>query len=1053
MRVRRVSLCSLTILTALLLQQGCLPLVPLAPLGQPVLADSDPQDLETLFEETTYSAGLLLTHRGRDKTAGQAWGDYDHDGWLDLYVTDTEGPNVLYHNQGDGTFVVSPLSGQVSLEDAHSGGASFADYDNDGWKDLYVVNWGPNALFRNLGGGGFEDVTAVAGVGDPANGHTASWGDYDSDGYLDLYVASWACYPECGRPATGDLDRLYHNNGDGTFGDATELLGSKVLGAGFVASFVDLDNDGDLDIYVVNDQYIHPIGNKLWRNDGPGCDGWCFTEVATEANADQKVMGMGLATGDYDNDGDMDLFFTNAGPQTLLQNQGDGTFVNVADSAGVRFPETVSFGAVLFDYNNDGWKDLYIAKIMEMEMDEIPANPLFHNNGDGTFTQLTCAVGASDPGGSIGVATADYDNDGWVDLVVGNYLEGYRLYRNRGVDLETGNHWFSLRLEGATSQLPPVNRDAVGAWVTLRTKGGPIQVVEVQNGGSMGSGNDLALHFGLGDQRIIEHLEIRWPDGKTQSFSDVPGDRLVTVGYPLDAAAQDAQREALYPPVRFGGYGPTPAATLVVLATAGVVIGMALLFWLAARSPARSVWLQGAGLVMVLFATVLLVSLLPQWLSSLIPASDRRSDAAGDLDAQLRRALEAHSVQPLEEVPEPEPARVALGEALFWDPLLSGNQDTACVTCHHPSFGTGDGLSLPAGTGGHGIGSDRELGEGRDLVPRNANPLFDLGHPEWEVMFWDGRVSQVAPGVYDTPAGGRLPDGLENVLAAQALFPVTSRDEMRGKRGDQDTLRQKNELSAVRDHEVDRVWAMLMDRLLAVPEYRRLFETAYPSLGAEKFDIADVANAIAAYESSAFSFYDSPFDRYLQGEQDALTTAEKEGALLFFGSASCASCHSGSLLTDQAYHNLAVPLVGPGKDPEEPLDYGRYRVSGDACDKFAFRTPPLRNVTITGPWMHNGAYTSLEAVIRHHVDPVSSLLNYDPAQLAPETQPWVVDDPALLQRVIDAPSLNANPVPPLTDAQIESILAFLQALTSPTATNLEHLIPDSVPSGLPVGGL
>ncbi len=477
----------------------------------------------TPFSEVTLPAGITLPDRAdrAEKVTGQAWGDYDQDGWLDLYLTDTEGANVLYRNNGDGTFSISPLTASISLPDALSGGAVFADYDNDGWPDLYVMNWGQNALFHNDGGDNFTDVTEAAGVGDAANGQTASWGDYDEDGYLDLYVANWSCYPDCGRPFEGDRDRLYHNEGDGTFTDVTNALGGKTRGAGFVASFVDYDNDGDLDIYLVNDEFINPIGNVLWRNDGPGCDHWCFTIVSEEAGADEKVMGMGLATADYDNDGDLDFYFSNAGPMTLLQNQGDGTFANAAELAGVDFSQGIAWGSLFFDYDNDGWRDLYLAVMGTA--DSTPAvNPLFRNNGDGTFVNLAESSGAGDAGASIGVAYADYDQDGRVDLIVGNYDQGYRLYRNQ----TSGNNWLTLKLVGGGS----VNRDAVGARVTVVDSDGRSQMQEVKCGSSLGAGNALELYFGLG-QAEVTAVNVQWPDGTLQQLGPMTRNQRHEIAY------------------------------------------------------------------------------------------------------------------------------------------------------------------------------------------------------------------------------------------------------------------------------------------------------------------------------------------------------------------------------------------------------------------------------------------------------------------------------------------------------------------------------------------
>jgi len=515
-------------LLALLIQQGFF---------SPTRAEVE---APTIFKDISRQAGIVDNRQGTEKVIGQAWGDYDNDGWVDLYVTDSDGPNILYHNEADGTFSVSGLNPQVTLYDYESGGAIFIDYDNDGWRDLYVLNRGPNFLFRNIQGQHFEDRTETAGVGDPADGKSASWGDYNQDSFLDLYVTNWSCYPDCGRPTYGDSDRLFQNNGDGTFSDVTPFLGAQTMGAGHEASFLDYDNDGDLDIYLVNDQFINPIGNILWRNDGPGCKGWCFSEISESARVDQRVMGMGLASGDYDNDGDLDIFFSNAGPMVLLQNQLGDRFVDAAAVAGVQSADYVGWGAVFLDYDNDGWHDLYLAVAMKMDTKGIPANILYHNNGNGTFSRIPCNTGASDVGGTIGVAYADYNHDGHIDFVIGNHVEGYRLYHNQGV-AGAGNHWVRVELAGGG----PINRDAVGARVYLKTGDGMTRLQEITAGSSMGSGNELILHFGLGGNRVIDEMVIVWPNNLRQSFHNIRVDKHYQVHYPTSPDQQHHNLEFL----------------------------------------------------------------------------------------------------------------------------------------------------------------------------------------------------------------------------------------------------------------------------------------------------------------------------------------------------------------------------------------------------------------------------------------------------------------------------------------------------------------------------
>jgi hypothetical protein len=523
-----------------------------------LLADGLAQDAghaSSAFVDVSDSAGIDATHRAiwdpegsvRGYLAvGLAWGDYDNDGWVDLYLTGNLDPNVLYHNKGDGTFRLSPLSHEVSLPDATSGGADWVDFDNDGWLDLYVVNYGANALFKNDAGQEFIDVTATAGVGDAGKGTSAAWGDYDGDGYLDLYVVNWSCMPECDPEDLGlSRDRLYRNDGDGTFTDVTgSLLEEKTLGAGFAVSFGDYDNDGDPDLYVVNDKMRNPIGNVLLRNDGAGCGHWCWTDVSEEAGADAVIHGMGLAVGDYNNDQSIDFYVSNMmSPMLLMKNAGDGTFDDITQAAGVGInpPGTaVGWGTAFFDYDNDGWLDLYLAATgmpklsgsfyggsqPDMEDFRHPyPDALFKNNADGTFGNVSAASWVGNDRPSMGFAYADYDNDGWVDFVQGNWNEGYRLYRNQGV-AGRGNHWLTVRLTGGG----PINRDAVGARVYLTTSDGRTQMQEVRIGSSLGAGNDTALHFGLGPARIAR-LRIVWPNGTEETFEDVPSDRIWRVGY------------------------------------------------------------------------------------------------------------------------------------------------------------------------------------------------------------------------------------------------------------------------------------------------------------------------------------------------------------------------------------------------------------------------------------------------------------------------------------------------------------------------------------------
>ncbi len=418
-----------------------------------------------------------------------------------------------------------------------------------------------------------------------------------------------------------------------------------------------------------------------------------------------------------------------------------------------------------------------------------------------------------------------------------------------------------------------------------------------------------------------------------------------------------------------------------------------------------------------------------------------------NLDQQLQASLNKNTIAPLDFGATPDPALTRLGEALFFDKELSGNRDISCATCHHPLMHSSDDNALPVGVGGQGLGASRMLGNGHELVPRNAPDLFNRGSPEWNTMFWDGRV---ASSIYhlDTPAEAFLPDGLDNVLAAQALFPPTSRDEMRGFDGDLDLYGQPNELAKIDDANVSKIWRAIMLRLAAIPAYEPLFAAAYPDVPADERTIAHVGNAIAAYEIAAFTFDDSPWDRYVAGREDALSAEAKRGAILFYGKAGCSQCHSGPLLTDQDYHNIGIPHLGPGKI-ENGIDPGRALETNNPDDAYAFRTPPLRNVALTAPYMHNGFYDTLEEAIEHHFDAPTVLATYQESEvdtrLAEETRNTVVLRDEMAKTL--SPKL---PSEQLDYAEMEDLMAFIYCLTAPKATDLGYLVPDSVPSGLPV---
>ena len=444
------------------------------------------------------------------------------------------------------------------------------------------------------------------------------------------------------------------------------------------------------------------------------------------------------------------------------------------------------------------------------------------------------------------------------------------------------------------------------------------------------------------------------------------------------------------------------------------------------------------------------------------------------------------------------PEKVELGRQLFFDKVLSGNQNIACATCHHPELASTDRLALGLGEGPAGLGPDRKTnGEKASAVhgrvPRNSPALFNLGAAEFTRLFHDGRVEADPKGYFEggfiTPAKWKLPTGLDNVLAAQAMFPVTSPDEMAGQKGENpiaDAVSLNNAAGP------GGAWEILANRLKAIPRYVELFKAAYPAKVKTAEDVTYVlaANAIAAFETEAFRADESRYDAYLRGARGSLTASELRGIELFYGKAGCDSCHSGKFLTDHEFHALAMPQIGPGKADGRDAsywrasgekafleDFGRGRVTVREEDRYKFKTPSLRNVALTGPWGHDGAYDDLKDVVRHHLDPIGSLERYDPktnrlptlgnvletaadnAKWSAEyltgsrregfqkRDTWVMSQPELRQKLAASNELEPNP---LTNDEIDALIAFLHTLTDYDVTRLVARVPTEVPSGLPV---
>jgi enediyne biosynthesis protein E4 len=518
-----------------------------------------------LFADVTVKAGIDFVHKSGASPekymvetfgSGVAWIDYDNDGFPDLYfINGAPGTaNALYHNNKDGTFTdVTARAGVAANTGANAKsyktGVAVGDYDNDGYLDLYVTAFGPNILFHNNGDGTFRDVTPAAGVAGPPTEWSTSTGffDYDHDGRLDLYVVNYLDYRleenlYCGprkegyrmycHPTQFDgmADRLYHNNGDGTFTDVSKKAGvANPAGKGLGVTFCDYDRDGDTDIYVANDT----VRNFLYRNNGDGT----FTDVAYAAGVGfdpngKPQAGMGVDCADYDGNGYPDIFVTNFSEElnALYKNLGDGTFEDVSSRVGMDSAFLpLGFGTKMFDFDNDGDLDIHITnghvidnvKLFQPNLSYAQKDLLFENIG-GNFKDISAQAGAALQPLRVGrgLAVADFDNDGYPDVVISSLGQRPALLKNLGA--RAGN-WIIIRAKGKKS-----NGFGLGATVKLQTADGT-QVREINNVASYLSSNDTRLHFGLGQAKIVQQIEILWPSGTRQVLKDVPVNQILVV--------------------------------------------------------------------------------------------------------------------------------------------------------------------------------------------------------------------------------------------------------------------------------------------------------------------------------------------------------------------------------------------------------------------------------------------------------------------------------------------------------------------------------------------
>ncbi len=506
------------------------------------------------YQDVAGIAGLTLSHSAGGECVppigiGAAWADVDNDGDQDLYTSDRAGNNHLYINEGDtsgdGTPDFTDMAASLGIDHAglDSWAVAFADVDNDGDQDLYVSDETGNVLWENqfANNGGtlaFVDVTAAAGAGDDGRAETITFGDFDRDGWLDFYIAK---HMHCGGTNT---DRLFHGDGDGTFTDWTTYLCDEgdpatcddVNGLGFAAAFLDVDQDGDDDIYVVNDN-IDGVNqpNKMFRNDGSnGSGGWTFTEVGQTDGSGLSVNGMGLGWGDYNNDGWLDLAFSDAAPGHLLENDGDGTYTDVSVSSDVQAETSgaIGWGTAFYDYNNDGWQDLLFAHGGIHDVSQDYPNALLENDKDDTFTNVSAATGMDDVRRGRGIALADFNDDGWVDVFLSNYDDAPILMQNMSAENGATNGYLTVTVEGTES-----NRDGLGTEVVLTTSAGTQRQV-ITSGPNHGGGTQKAAFFGMGGDATAT-LMVYWPNGQVQDLGSVGADQALHLVEPVTPPPAD----------------------------------------------------------------------------------------------------------------------------------------------------------------------------------------------------------------------------------------------------------------------------------------------------------------------------------------------------------------------------------------------------------------------------------------------------------------------------------------------------------------------------------
>ena len=460
---------------------------------------------------------------------GVACFDFNNDGYEDIYMTGGTNRDQLFENNQNGTFSEVGISAGLSITGPiKTVGVTTGDIDNDGYRDILVTTTENhnNLLFLNNGNSTFTDISIAAGIIDSSWSTSASFGDFNKDGFLDIYVSNYVSYfnlPFYNFLISGIANKLYLNNSDNTFSDATTATGAFNNGGALATAFTDFDNDNDVDILIGNDFGVLYGGNALLRNDYPAST---FSDISISSGIDQQINAMGIAIGDYDEDLDLDYYITNMMGNLLHTNNNDETFNEDAASLGVNAGNTVSWGTFFLDYNHDSYLDLFVASGGVMTAAVPQLNELFQKQQSGIFTSVGLIEGITDTCRSRGAAYGDLDNDGDLDLMVINtdfdtvVAKNASVYKN---DMISINNWVKIDLEGTIS-----NRDAFGSHIRV-VANGRSWMREIGGGSSYLSQNSSIAHVGLGTNLLIDSIIVSWPSGYTQIETNVNSNQLITI--------------------------------------------------------------------------------------------------------------------------------------------------------------------------------------------------------------------------------------------------------------------------------------------------------------------------------------------------------------------------------------------------------------------------------------------------------------------------------------------------------------------------------------------